>query len=121
MPKWNQRIETSRPLWIGFTIAAYGVFGVVLEVPFGKSNVRLWELAWATVSNLDKPEVYLVGVVVLFWCLVIAIPCFGIGWIAQGLILLAFPGLRPDRSQDLKGDYAEGRAVDGTPGQSHMK
>jgi len=121
MPKWNQRIETSRPIWIASTLAAYGVFGVVLEVPFGKSSVRLREIALVTIRNFDKAEVWMVAVVVLFGCIVLAIPCIGLGWIAQGTVLLVFPGLRRDRSPDLQADYMDVRPIDGTPWQSHLK
>jgi hypothetical protein len=92
---WNRRFRSSRRLWLVFSLIAFAVAAYFLRVPVGKDEARLSVLAAAVVSSADDGDAWRYGFpLLLFWGLVLAIPCIGAAWVAQAIVS-AFAGVRP--------------------------
>jgi hypothetical protein len=89
MPTGRREYRSDRGLWLLFGLLAFAGGGVLLPVPFGKSEVRYWELVWAALRVADKLDALVfVAVVLIFWGLVLAVPAVAIGWLAQAVLVV---------------------------------
>lgn len=77
----TRKVQTDRRLWIAFAVAFFVVGGFVMEVPIGKGSANLWYTAWGLASGGWHP----IAIVYVFWSVVLAVPCIGLGWIAQAI------------------------------------
>jgi hypothetical protein len=68
------------------------VAGYLLKLPVGKEIFRYWELVWNIASAENVTSRGSLTVFVIFWGLVLVVPCLGVGWVLQALTqtLLAF-------------------------------
>jgi hypothetical protein len=86
---WTRELRTSLWMWFVFSIAAFAIAGYLLEVPVGKDSARYWELAFAIARPKGAPLLY-IAFLLVFWGLVLAVPCLGVGWVLQAMIQFAF-------------------------------
>ena len=94
MSVWRRTYRTNHWQWAAFSVATFGVAGAMIRVPFGKElTYTYWNLAW-TAARYANAQFFWENVFpfLLFWGLVLAVPAVGIGWIAQAVVSLIWPG-----------------------------
>ena len=87
---WKREFRSSPWLWAAFSVAAFAVAGYLLEIPVGKERAKYWELVCG-VARIQDSSLGFVTMLLVFWGMILAVPCLGVGWVLQAVaqILLA--------------------------------
>jgi len=87
---WKRQFRSSPLLWSAFSMAAFAVAGYLLEIPVGKERAYYWELVFGVARIQDSSRGF-VAMLLVFWAMILAVPCLGVGWVLQAVaqVLLA--------------------------------
>lgn len=109
MSVWNCKHRTNHWLWLVFALATFVIAGAFFRIPIGKDSVGFWAVAWAALRTADDARTWQWAAPILaFWGLVLAIPAAGLGWVAQAVVGVIWPGTNPTPDPGPVADYADG-------------
>jgi hypothetical protein len=97
---WNRQFRSSPWLWAAFSLAAFAVAGYLLEIPVGKERAKYWELACGVARMQDVPSRGFLAMLLVFWGMVLAVPCLGVGWVLQAAAQILLPRKTQERRRN---------------------